>query len=108
MVIVYDFEITNTKVTFTDIGDEIIYTIREYIRQRLNVLQDKIDAQGGAILINILNTVNDFNPDIPLGISYGGFTEDLEEKMKSCFNDNDWRLIMLKLLEIKGKKDKKS
>ena len=90
MNIVFDFEETETPVSATTEATEAIAGLREFARHKLGELQDEIDKyQEGLIILCVLGTIE----TTPFGVAVFNYPEDLTDKIKASFTDDDLAYI---------------
>ena len=90
MNIFFSYELDDEFRYLTDSKELIAFfnELRQFIKQRLNVLKDEInseEAQGTKMVVIIPP-----DDDIPFeGLAYAGYSEGLTKKMKSCITQAD-------------------
>ena len=96
MKIVFDYELTGPLPSNTPLETyAALNKIREFVRQRLSVLQDEINKYAEArVVINMFKTVSPYP-----GIIYDGFTNNLKVKMKGCFSEQDFQYLAKGLMD---------
>jgi hypothetical protein len=99
MQILYDFEITFPNWKIEDNVQKLFGRLKDFVRQRVRVLEDKINADNGIVLINVFGTMQNINPTIQPGINYNGSPE-LEDNVLSCFSHQDLIFIANELEKL--------
>jgi hypothetical protein len=85
MNISFDFEETG-GYEFTERGKARIEVMRQFVAQRLRILEDEINAEGGRVVLQVLTG--------PTGIKYYGFSHELTDKMKQSLTESDFAYII--------------
>lgn len=97
MRILFDFEITYKELYFSDIELKRIETARNFIYERVKILEDEINKQPeGVIVINALGTLDHLNRHnyVPIGMHYRMFEKELTDKLEECVTLQDWNYLI--------------
>ena len=90
MVIVFDIWVLNPGETYSPEEEVVFKTIHDFVYDRIVFLYDEITKeeevrkeQSPCVMIELIRK----------RLSFNGYSQQLTEKLKGCFNDNDWVLL---------------
>lgn len=93
MIIVFDFEITETPIADTPKIRLILSETYEFVYQRLRLLGKEMDLYTGAVAINIMGTLGE-----RFIVARGDYPQSLLQRMQESISDSDVSYLQEKVL----------
>lgn len=100
MNIFFDFEISQTLIDFNSRQQYILDEIKDFIYQRLKILETEMAIYNGAIMVNVFGTLNEQHP---LGYAIGGYPKELTSKIQESLTEQDFEYVYNKIMHVLGR-----